>query len=242
MTNGKANWDGRSGIEAGYFMSVKESEVQESDAARPEPAVPRLEGEDPAEPDRAESEAGDAVGEKKPSRRLRLSISLRSLVTAALITALVAAVGVLGFLYVGAQRKLDSQVRQSQNTAHAEKVALDYAVNAAQMEFTDLNGWKVKLVAGTSPELKEKLTKAAQEMEQILVPLQWSSTATPLAAKVRSESGGVYVVESFVGVLTKTIQAPEPLQSTATYSVTIDSNSNWQISDVGGIGAVMEQK
>ncbi len=159
-----------------------------------------------------------------------------------MIVALVGTVGVLAWLYVGAQRKLDTQTRRSENNAHAEKVALDYAVNAAAMNFQDLNAWKVKLVAGTSPELKEKLTKAATEMEQILVPLQWTSTARPLVAKVRSDTGGAYVVDSFVSVQTKTVQAPEPLQSTATYSVTIDSAKNWQITDVGGIGAVVEEK
>jgi hypothetical protein len=77
-------------------------------------------------------------------------------------------------------------------------------------------------------------------MEQILVPLQWNSTAQPLVAKVRSSTGGVYVVDSFVSVLTKTAQGPEPLQSTATYSVTVDSSKGWQITDVGGIGAAMQ--
>ena len=110
------------------------------------------------------------------------------------------------------------------------------------MNFQDMNAWKVKLVAGTSPELKDKLSKAAESMEQLLVPLQWTSTAQPLVAKVRSHTGGIYVVDCFVSVLTKTVQAPDPLQSTATYSVTINSGNNWQISDVGGIGAVVEQK
>jgi Mce-associated membrane protein len=32
------------------------------------------------------------------------------------------------------------------------------------------------------------------------------------------------------------------MQSTATYSLTIDSNKDWQITDVGGVGAVMGQK
>jgi hypothetical protein len=75
-----------------------------------------------------------------------------------------------------------------------------------------------------------------------LVPLQWNSTAQPLAAKVRSNAGSVYVVDSFVSVLTKTAQGPEPLQSTATYSITIDSNKDWQITDVGGIGSAIAGK
>jgi hypothetical protein len=30
--------------------------------------------------------------------------------------------------------------------------------------------------------------------------------------------------------------------STATYSLTLDSNKNWQITDVGGIGALTGQR
>jgi hypothetical protein len=171
-----------------------------------------------------------------------VSISLRSLIRTSVIVALVVAVGVLGWLYLAAQRQLHAQTLRSDNNAHAEKIALDYAVNAAEMNFQDLNAWKGKLVAGTSPELKDKLTKAATSMEQILVPLQWNSTARPLVAKVRSETAAAYVVDSFVSVLTKTAQAPEGLQSTATYSVTIDRDKNWQITDVGGLGAVVEEK
>ena len=173
--------------------------------------------------------------------RRQLSISVRSLVFGALIVALVAAVGVLTWLFVGAERKLDAQGRQAENAAHAEKIALNYATNAAAMNFQDLDGWKVKLVAGTSPELKERLNNAAEQMKQILVPLQWNSTSQPLVAKVRSENG-VYDVDSFVSVETKTVQGPDPLQSTATYRITIDSNKDWQITDVGGIGAAVKTK
>ena len=87
-----------------------------------------------------------------------------------------------------------------------------------------------------------KLTKAGTSMEQVLVPLQWSSSARPLVAKVRSNTGGIYVVDCFVSVDTKTIQSPDPLQSTATYSTTIDSNNNWLITDVGGIGSALQSK
>jgi Mce-associated membrane protein len=222
----------------------KKPDAPETDAAEHDSVAPRVEdasAEPEAENDSVEPEAEDKPNDKK-SVRLQVSISLRSVLKAAVIVALVGAVGVLAWLYVGAQRKLDEQTRRSENNAHAEKVALDYAVNAAAMNFQDLNAWKVKLIAGTSPELKEKLTQAAASMEQILVPLEWSSTARPLAAKVRSVTGGAYVVDSFVGVMTKTVQSPDPLQSTATYSVTIDSAKNWQITDVGGIGSVVEQK
>jgi Mce-associated membrane protein len=169
----------------------------------------------------------------------QVSFSLRTAVVSVVIALQAGAAGMLGWLYIGAQTKIDAQGRDARNREHAEEIAADYAVNAAQMDYQDFNAWKVKLVKGTSAELKEKLTKAADSMEQVLAPLQWKSTARPLATKVRSDAGGIYTVDSFVSVLTKTMQAPDGLQSTATYSLTVDSNNNWQISDVGGIDSAL---
>lgn len=172
----------------------------------------------------------------------RVSLSVRTLIASVVILMLVAGVGVMTWLYLGEHDKVAAQQSQAANYQRAGQIALDYAVNAATMNFQDLNTWKGKLVNGTTPSLNDKLTKAATSMEQILVPLEWNSTAQPLVAKVRSDTNGIYVVDTFVSVLTKTTQAPDNLQSTATYSITIDSNSNWQISDVGGIGAVAGAK
>lgn len=196
----------------------------------------------PQEAEVADADDDESVDAKLPRRRRSISISVGSLAIAAVITLLAAAAGTFGWLFFGAQQKLDDQAMVSANDSRAEKMSLDYAVNAATMDFKDLQAWKVKLVAGTSPELNDKLTKAGVSMEQILVPLQWTSTAQPLVAKVRSTNGGIYVVDCFVSVQTKTVQAPEPLQSTATYSLTIDSNKNWEITDVGGIGSVIGPK
>ena len=172
----------------------------------------------------------------------RISLSLRTLVVAVAFVVLLAAVGVVTWLYLGERGKVEAQQRQVSDDQRAEQIALDYAVNAATMNFQDLDTWKVKLVNGTSQTLNEKLSKAATSMEQILVPLEWTSTAQPLVAKVRSDTNGMYVVDTFVSVLTKTTQTPDNLQSTATYSITIDSNDSWNISDVGGIGAVVTPK
>ena len=216
-------------------MKTRQPDVAAA-ASEPEPTVPTAD-------DRSDAGDADAPESVKSTRRQRsVSISVRGLVVGAVIVALVAAVAALGWLYIDARHQLDAQALQSTNAAHAEKVALDYAVNAATMDFKDLQSWHVKLVAGTSPELNKKLSDAGASMEQVLVPLQWSSTAQPLVAKVRSNTGGIYVVDSFVSVQTKTVQAPEPLQSTATYSTTIDSNNNWQITDVGGIGSALGPK
>jgi hypothetical protein len=182
----------------------------------------------------------DRPAEAKPvSRRLSVSIGIRSLAITLAVAVLGAAVGTLAWLYIDAQQKLDAQASRSSSDARAEKVALDYAVKAATMNYKDLQAWKVNLVAGTSQELNNKLSEAATSMEQILAPLEWSSTATPIVAKVRSTAAGIIIVDCFVSVQTKTIQAPEALQSTATYAITIDSNNNWVITDVGGIGSVV---
>jgi hypothetical protein len=221
-----------------------ESTVTDADTAESPADVSEEAKESTAEPPADVSDgAKDSTPEAKSPRQSRsVSVSLRDLILYGLIGILVAATAVLGWLCVDERRQLDARSAQSANDARAEKIALNYAVNAATMDFKDLQAWKVKLVAGTSPELSKKLSDAGTSMEQVLVPLQWSSSAQPLVAKVRSSTGGIYVVDSFVSVQTKTVQAPEALQSTATYSTTIDSNNNWVITDVGGIAAAVGPK
>ncbi|MCU1697668.1 MAG: hypothetical protein JWR34_3731 [Mycobacterium sp.] len=187
----------------------------------------------------SETDEAEQVATRPSKVPRRVSVTLRAVIVTVVICLLTGAAGVLGWLYMGAQEKLDAQGREASNRQRAEEISADYAVNAADMDYQDFNTWKVKLVNGTSPELKDKLTKAADSMEQVLAPLQWKSTAKPLAAKVRSNAGGIYTVDSFVSVLTKTMQAPDGLQSTATYSITVDSNNDWQITDVGGIDSAL---
>jgi len=227
-------------------MTVSESEVKEALESDIDNASVET-GEGETEKTEASAKPAEDIADAKGDKRLKrerksVSISLRGLVGAVVVAALVIAAGVLGWLYVDAKHQMNVQATQAENAAHAEKVALDYAVNAATMDFKDMQGWRVKLVEGTSPDLSKKLSDAGTSMEQVLVPLQWSSSAQPLLAKVRSVNNGIYIVDSFVSVQTKTVQAPEALQSTATYSTTIDSNNNWQITDVGGIGSAMGPK
>lgn len=217
-------------------MTINDTDVREKREADPTMLDAESNSSDAA------SAAVNSDDEKSPRASRSISLSLRGLILGAIIAALVIAVATLGWLYAGARHQVDEQAVKSANDAHAEKIALDYAVNAATMDFKDLQAWHVKLVAGTTPELTKKLSDAGTSMEQVLVPLQWSSSAKPLIAKVRSSTGGIYVVDSFVSVQTKTVQAPEALQSTATYSTTIDSTNNWLITDVGGIGAAMGSK
>lgn len=190
----------------------------------------------------ADTDGGAGDDDAAAAGPRRISLSVRTLALASAFAVLLSGLAVVTWMYFGEHGKLAAQQRQADGDRHAEQIALDYAVNAATMNFQDLNTWKGKLVKGTTPALNEKLTKAAGSMEQLLIPLQWTSSAQPLVAKVRSDTNGIYVVDTFVSVLTKTTQAPDNLQSTATYSITIDSKDNWQISDVGGIGAVSAPK
>ena len=216
-----------SGTEGGISVADEESKT---DIAQPDGADPTAADELAADanqrsdapesagsgPKAEESEPADGSEKSTRATGRRVSVSLRTLVVATVIAALLAAVGVLAWLYVGANAKLDDQARQVADNSRAERIALDYAVGAAKINVQNLDAWKKDLVKGTTPELKEKLNSAAAQMEQILVPLQWNSTAVPLAAKVRSNANGIYVVDTFVGVETKTVQAPDGLQSTAT--------------------------
>ena len=187
-------------------------------------------------------DGNDAQNTDRGATVRRVSFSVRTLLTSLATLTLVIALAVMTWLYLGERTTVQSQMQAADGRQHAEQIALEYAVQAAAMNFQDINSWKDNLVKGTSPELTDKLTKAAKSMEQLLIPLQWTSTAEPLTAKVRTDTNGVYVVDTFVSVLTKTTQAPDNLQSTATYSITIDGNDNWLITDVGGIGAVVGGK
>lgn len=158
-------------------------------------------------------------------------------VVAAVGVVLVAALVVVGWLWSDASSERDALLSDAAARAQAEQVALDYAVGAAEMDFRDLDAWRSRLVDGTTPELKDRLSKAATSMEQIIVPLQWSSTAEPITAKAEVGPDGIYTVDCFVSVRTTNAQAPEGIQSTATYRLSMDSDDDWAITEISGVGA-----
>lgn len=218
------------------------TEIGDIDAEKSKASTETETADEPDDVECADVPAARKQRQKSDDRERRISVSIRGLVVSTIIMALIATVGAMTWLYIDARAQLDRQARLAGDIKRAEEIALNYAVNAAVMDCKDLGPWKQNLVKNTTPELGEKLTKAGTAMEQILLPLQWSSTAKPLASKVRSHENGVFVVDAFVSVMTKTVQAADSLQSTATYSITIDSNNAWKISDVGGIAAVVADK
>ncbi|ASR01216.1 hypothetical protein [Gordonia rubripertincta] len=186
-----------------------------------------------------ESSAGRTESRNEGRGIAGYTVSVKTLALAAVILGLVIALIATTWMLVDRSGQLDAIHAQQANEARAEQIATDYSVGAAAMDFTKTAEWKGRLTKGTSPELAKRLTDAATSMEQITAPLQWTSTSTPINATIRSADDGKYVVDCFVSVLTKNTQAPEGVQSTATYSVTIDSNNDWLITDVGGIGAML---
>lgn len=170
----------------------------------------------------------------------------RSLIFSVLLVAAAVTIGALAW-YLHSSQRSEQQARAALTSAReatsarqrAEQIALDYSRGAAEMDFKDIPGWTKRLTTNTSPELTKKLKDAAASMEQIVVPLQWVSTPTPITSAVRSERDGIYVVNSFLSVMTKNVQAPNGVQSTATYTVTINAKDNWVITDVGGVDSAM---
>ena len=161
-------------------------------------------------------------------------IRLKTLLSVLLVAALVVLSIVLAWQLQSKSSDLDGFEQAQADTARAEKISIDYATGAAEMNFANPEEWRGRLTAGTSPELANRLTQAATSMEQLIQPLQWTSTATPITAKVESVTDGVYQVVAFVNVMTKNTQTPDGIESTATYKMSIDSKNGWVITEISG--------
>ncbi|NKY61075.1 hypothetical protein HGA15_34090, partial [Nocardia flavorosea] len=121
----------------------------------------------------------------------------------------------------------------------AEQIARDYSVGAATVDFQNLDAWLGKLKTGTVPDLSAKFDSTAPALREILVPLRWQSSSTPITAKVTSEEDGRYTVNAFVTVTSTNAQNSEPVQTTVTYTVVVDRNADWKITDVGGLDGAL---
>lgn len=221
-------------------------EDKTSQSETPESRTPESKTPESETPESKVGESKAAVAEKaigKGAKKARsFQIGAVPLALGVLALALAIAVGVLGYVVTDRGNTIDTMKSQAADTVHAEKVALDYATGAAQMDYNDLAAWNKRLTSGTSKELSAKLTDAATAMEQVIVPLQWKSTSSPVASTVKSHDGDVFVVAAFVSVNTKNAQAPDGVQSTASYTVTVDRSRDWLITDVGGVDAAVGQK
>lgn len=111
---------------------------------------------------------------------------------------------------------------------------MEYAIGASTIDYRDPKAWQDKLKANVSPELAAQFDATAPQLEQIILPLQWTSTATPIQAAVTSESDGIYRVNAFIDVDATSVQNREGGRTTVTYTVTLEKNADWRITEVGG--------
>ncbi|MFC6009874.1 hypothetical protein [Nocardia lasii] len=183
----------------------------------------------------AESTEGAPDLTKTPAESGKGTVAVRvsSLIGGAVIAVLAIVAIVLGALLVSARSEVSEMRDQAADNAKAEQIALDYSVGSASLNYTDVNAWVAKLKAGTSPELASKFDATGAKLEQIIIPLKWTSTAAPITAKVLSQDGSVYKVAAFVDVSTTNAQNPDGLRNTVTYQITVDAGKDWQITDVG---------
>ncbi|WP_405182607.1 hypothetical protein OG225_17140 [Nocardia sp. NBC_01377] len=79
-------------------------------------------------------------------------------------------------------------------------------MGASTIDHHDTAAWLGRLKAGTTPQLAAEFDAGAQRLEQILLPLQWTSTATPLSAAVTVGAGGVYKVNVYLNVNSTSVQ------------------------------------
>ncbi|MBW0271256.1 hypothetical protein ATM97_10560 [Nocardia sp. MH4] len=195
-------------------------------------AEPADDATDPTEP---------AAAPARPDKGT-VAVQISSLIGGAVIAVLAIIAIVLGVLLGSARSELSDIEAQNADDAKAEQIALDYAVGSATLNYQDVNAWVAKLKAGTSPELSSKFEATGDKLEQIIVPLKWTSSATPITAKVMSHEGEVYKVAAFVDVSTTNAQNPDGLRNTVTYNITVDAGKDWKITDVGSTDGALPTK
>lgn len=188
--------------------------------------------EKPAE---TEKKAGEATEKPTGAAEPRqISVRLSTVATVAYVAGLAVTTVTFGALYLSERGELSDRDARAAADKQAEQAAMDYAVGASTIDYRDPKAWLAKLKANTTPQLSAKFDATATQLEQIILPLQWTSKATPVQAAVKSESGGVYKVNAFLDVDSTSAQSPQGGRTTVTYTVTLDKNDGWKITEVGG--------
>lgn len=180
-----------------------------------------------------------AVEAKSAPLPRTVSLRLSTIVCGVAVAVPVAAAITFGAMWWSAAHDLSRHEAVAADRRHAEQVATDYALGASTIDYKNLPAWTAKLKASTTTQLAAKFDASAPALRQLLTPLQWTSTATPVAATVMSESGGGYQVDVFLDVNSTSAQTPDGTRTTITYRVTVDRDSGWKVSDVGGLDGAL---
>ncbi|MCS3779229.1 hypothetical protein [Tsukamurella ocularis] len=164
----------------------------------------------------------------EPTRRSP-SGTVRTVLATVVVVALIVA-SVLLYLQT---RTLGTERQEAADRARAEQIASDYAVKAATMDYRDLTPWLNGVKAGVTPELAKKFDSILDLMREVVTPLRLTSTGRASFAKTTSEVNGIYQVKVAVDVSSQNVQAPQGTVSTSTYSVSLDRNRDWIITEAG---------
>lgn len=205
-------------------MAQEHDDPDEVAAEQPDPTEETADRPTPA----ARRKPRTPAPEAEPARRTP-SGTMRTVLATVVVVALVA-VSVLLYLQT---RTLDTERQEAADRARAEQIASDYAVKAATMDYRDLTPWINGVKAGTTPELAKKYDSILDLMREVVTPLRLTSTGRASFAKTTSEVNGIYQVKVAVDVSTQNVQAPQGTVSTSTYSVSLDKNRSWVITEAG---------
>ncbi|MEU6583060.1 hypothetical protein [Nocardia sp. NPDC046763] len=175
----------------------------------------------------------DPAPDPAPGRTVQLKVS--TLVTAVAAVLLIGALVTVTVLWQSARGDLKDRDTQAANDKHAEQVASDYAMGAANLNFSDFNAWTARLESNTTPALASKFGATSSKLQEILVPLKWTSSPTLLSSQVTNRDNGAYKVNVYLNVNSTNAQNPDGVLTTIYYTVSVDPKSDWKVTDVGGI-------
>ncbi|WP_186290563.1 proline-rich domain-containing protein [Gordonia zhaorongruii] len=216
----------------------KEKKATQLEAARQDAvaqARAEWEREEAERADRKPS-TGSQIREYLDPRRHPVVCGLAFVCVAALI-----AMTVLAVLFTNRSDDLASMQQLDRDKAAAEKVAGEYAVGAATFKSDDLPAWSAALKKGTADELNSRFDTAVQTLTPLIQEVQWSQTAELISANtVDVRADRQFVVQVFVSTAMKSTQNPDGLNTVTPYTVTLDRDANWRITDVAGIGGVAQ--
>ncbi|MEV6774181.1 hypothetical protein AB0N05_36650 [Nocardia sp. NPDC051030] len=164
-----------------------------------------------------------------------VQLKLSTLAFAAAAVVLLAALVTTTTLWLNARGDVRDAKAGSVDDKHAEQVATDYAMGAANLNYSDFNAWTARLKSNTTPTLANKFDATSSKLQEILVPLKWTSSPTLLSSQVIGRDNGVYKVNVYLNVTSTNAQNPDGVLTTIYYTVNVDPKSDWKVTDVGGI-------
>ncbi|APB01150.1 hypothetical protein [Nocardia seriolae] len=163
-----------------------------------------------------------------------VSLKLSTLLISGAAVLLIGALVWVAVLWQSARGALNDRDAQAANDKHAEQIASDYAIGAANLNYADFNAWTARLKSNTTPALANKFDATSSKLQQILVPLKWTSSPTLLSSQVINRDNGVYKVNVYLNVNSTNAQNPDGVLTTVYYTVNVDPKE-WKVTDVGGI-------